>query len=384
MLLIKNGELYAPEYQGKKDILVEGSIISMVEPGIQIEGIQQLKIINASDMLVMPGIVDAHVHIAGAGGEGGPATRTPEIQLAELLQAGITTVVGCLGTDGMTRSVESVLMKVKSLRTQGISAWMYTGAYQVPTPTITGEVGKDIALIEEVIGAGEIALSDHRSSGPSTNELIRLVAHARVGGMLGGKSGIVNIHMGDARDPFHPIHEAARNSELSYKQFYPTHCNRNTYIFKEAKEYGKKGWIDLTTSSYPYFPEDEVKPSQAVKELLEAGVPLAHISMSSDANGSLPKFDEEGKLLQLEMGRPGSMLQEVRDITELGIGIPDAISTVTCNPSEILGLTKKGYVSEGMDADLLITDKHLGLVQLVALGNVMVENGILLRKGNYE
>jgi beta-aspartyl-dipeptidase (metallo-type) len=335
-------------------------------------------------MLVLPGIVDPHVHIAGAGGEGGPATRTPEIRLSELLLAGITTVVGCLGTDGMTRSVESVLMKVKSLRAQGISAWMYTGAYQVPTPTITGEVGTDIALIEEVIGCGEVALSDHRSSHPSTNELIRLAAHSRVGGMLGGKPGIINIHMGDARDPFRPIHEAVRSSELSYKQFYPTHCNRNKYIFHDAKEYGREGWIDLTTSSYSYFPEDEIKPSKAVKELLEAGVPLAHISMSSDANGSLPKFDEEGKLLQLEMGDPGSMLQEVRDLVETGTGITEAVSTITCNPSKIVGLSKKGAVSEGMDADLLITDRQLGLVHLVAMGNLMVENGMLLRKGNYE
>jgi beta-aspartyl-dipeptidase (metallo-type) len=284
----------------------------------------------------------------------------------------------------MTRNLESVLMKVKSLRMQGISSWMYTGAYQVPPPTLTGEVGRDIALIEEVIGVGEIALSDHRSSVPTTHELIRITEHARVGGMLGAKAGIVNIHMGDAQDPFKPIHEAVSQSELGYKQFYPTHCNRNAYIFNDAKTYGMKGWIDLTTSSYPYFPEDEVKPSEALKILLEAGVPPAHITMSSDAHGSLPKFNEEGMLVRLEMGDPGSMLREVKDAVRSGVPIPEAMSTITANPANILGLHRKGQVTAGRDADLIITDRDFNLVHLLAMGRPLVENGDLMVKGNYE
>jgi len=384
MYLIQHGELFAPVSMGKQDILVEGTQISWIGSGIRPEAWPGLKVIDARELMVFPGIVDAHAHIAGAGGEGGPATRTPEMQLSGLLRAGITTVIGCLGTDGMTRNLEGVLMKVKSLRMQGISSWMYTGAYQVPPPTLTGDVGRDIALIEEVIGAGEIALSDHRSSVPTTHELIRIAEHARVGGMLGGKAGIVNIHMGDARDPFKPIHEAIRQSELSYKQFYPTHCNRNAYIFNDARTYGKKGWIDLTTSSYPYFPEDEVKPSEALKILLDAGVPAAHITMSSDAHGSLPKFDEEGTLVRLEMGDPGSMLRELRDAVQSGVAIPESISTITANPARILGLHGKGQVAPGRDADLLITDREFNVVHLLAMGRLLVENGDLRVKGNYE
>lgn len=384
MYLIQNGELYAPEFLGKKDILVEGTKITLIDSEIQLHGFPGLKVIDAGELLVFPGFIDAHVHIAGAGGEGGPATRTPEIGLSTLLKAGITTVIGCLGTDGITRNLESVLMKVKSLRSQGISSWMYTGSYQVPPPTITGDVGRDIALIEEVIGAGEIAISDHRSSVPSTHELIRIAGHARVGGMLGGKAGIVNIHMGDARDPFKPIHEAVRQSELSYKQFYPTHCNRNKYIFNDAKSYGLNGWIDLTTSSYPYFPEDEVKPSVALRELLEAGVPSGHITMSSDAHGSLPKFNKEGALVRLEMGFPDSMLREVKDAFEGGIGMTEAIATITSNPARVLALNSKGQLTPGSDADLVLTDRHLNLVHLLALGKQMINNGELLVTGNYE
>src|SRR6056297_2707049 len=150
MLLIKNAKLYSPEFQGKKDILTAGGSIIAIEQTIDEKSFNflDLEILDAKGKMLVPGFIDAHVHIAGAGGEGGPSTRTPEIQLRQLLSGGVTTVIGCLGTDGMTRSLSSVLMKVKSLRNEGISSWMYTGAYQVPPPTFFGDPGKDIALID--------------------------------------------------------------------------------------------------------------------------------------------------------------------------------------------------------------------------------------------
>ncbi len=342
--------------------------------------------IDATGMKLTPGFIDAHVHIAGAGGEGGPATRTPELQLSMLIKAGVTTVIGCLGTDGMTRSVESVLMKAKGLRDEGVSAWIYTGAYQVPTPTITGDVGKDIALIDEIIGVGEVAISDHRSSCPTTNELIRITEHARVGGMLGGKAGIINMHMGDAQNPFQPIHDAVAQSELNYKQFYPTHCNRNDYIFEDSKEYGKKGWVDITTSSYPYFPQYEIKPSKTIKLLMDAGVPIEHITFTSDACGSLPDFDPvTGELKQLEMGLPEANLREVMEaVKEENIPFETALKVVTSNPATALKLRQKGKISLGADADVLLFDGDLNLKTVIALGQFMMKDSRLVKKGAYE
>jgi beta-aspartyl-dipeptidase (metallo-type) len=205
--LFKNADVYAPEFIGRKDILVGGGKILAIGENLEAPAGYDCEVISAEGLKVVPGFIDAHVHIAGAGGEGGPSTRTPELQLSMLVEAGVTTVIGCLGTDGMTRTVESVLMKAKGLRAEGVSSWIYTGSYQIPTPTITGDVGRDIALIDEVIGVGEIALSDHRSSWPNTDELLRLVEHARVGGMLGGKAGIVNIHLGDQPRTFQPMYD---------------------------------------------------------------------------------------------------------------------------------------------------------------------------------
>lgn len=385
MIIIKNCELYNPGYQGKKDVLIAGKKIIRILDNIEIPSSWDIEVIDANGKKLIPGLIDAHVHIAGAGGEGGPSSRTPEMKLSHMLEAGVTTVVGCLGTDGITRAVESVLMKAKGLKNEGVSAWIYTGAYQIPTPTILGDVGKDIALIEEVIGVGEIALSDHRSSFPSPYELIKLTEHARVGGMLGGKAGIVNIHMGDAQNPFKPLYEAVEMSELNLKQFIPTHCNRNDYIFEDAKTYGKKGFVDITASSYPYFPQYEIKPSKAIKELLEAGVPLEHITMTSDACGSLPDFDENGNLIKLEMGYPKSILTELADaVTRDDIPLEIALKVITSNVADILKLQGKGRIAEGCDADVVLIDNDFNILQLIAMGQIMVKDGVIIKKGSYE
>ncbi len=385
MILFKNCDVYAPRSLGKRDVLVAGTKIVAIEDNINMSEIPGLTVIDATSLRMIPGLIDAHVHIAGAGGEGGPASRTPEIQLSRLLEAGVTGVVGCLGTDGMTRSVESVLMKAKALKHEGISAWIYTGAYQVPPPTILGDVGKDIAMIEEVIGTGEIALSDHRSSTPTIHELIKLAEHSRVGGMLGGKSGIVNIHMGDAKNPFQPLYDAVAQSELKLTQFLPTHCNRNDYIFEDAKTYGKKGYIDLTASSYPFFPQYEIKPSKAIAELLKAGVPLEHITMSSDGCGSLPQFDEKGKLVQLETGYPKSIFDELKDtVLQEKVPLEKALSVVTSNVADILALQQKGRVEVSGDADLVLINDDFEIEYMCAMGQMMVQEKQLLKKGTYE
>jgi len=384
LILIVNAEVFTPKSIGRNDVLVSGGKIIAIQPDMT-KLFPMADKVDAAGKKLVPGFIDGHVHIAGAGGEGGPASRTPEMQLSHMIEAGVTTVIGCLGTDGFTRNFESVLMKVKALRAEGVSAWMYAGAYQVPTPTLTGDIGRDIALIEEVIGAGEIALADHRSSHPTLDELIKLAAHARVGGMLGGKAGIINIHMGDAKNPFKMLYDVAANSEIGLKQFFPTHCNRNAYIFEDAKEYGKKSYIDLTTSSYPYFSDIEIKPSLAVKELLRADVPVDHITMTSDAFGSLPHFDEQGTLVKLEMGLLKSLHTEWVDmIAKEGLSIETALKTITENPARILKLKNKGKIETDFDADLLLIDEDLSIDSVMANGKWMMLDKKTLVKGTYE
>jgi beta-aspartyl-dipeptidase (metallo-type) len=211
------------------------------------------------------------------------------------------------------------------------------------------------------------------------------VEHARVGGMLGGKAGIANMHMGDARDPFRPIYDAVENSELKLTQFFPTHCNRNPYIFEDAKAYGKKGYVDLTASSYPYDPENEIKPSKAIVELLSAGVPLEHITLTSDGNGSLPNFDREGRLISMDMGLPKSIMSVMIDtVTEENLPLEKAVTVVTSNVASILKLRYKGRIEPGKDADIVILDKDYVISDLIARGQMMTRNYERLKKGTYE
>lgn len=393
MILIKNGNIYTPEPIGQKDILIAGEKIISIQDKINLPDSIPHRVIDASNLYITPGIIDGHVHYAGAGGEGGPSSRTPEMKLSQMLEGGTTTVVGLLGTDGFSRDVKNVLMKAKSLKEEGVTAFVMTGSYQVPViATITGDYAQDIVLIDEVIGVGEIAISDHRCSVPTTNELAKITANARVAGMISGKSGIINIHMGDSDEhrfpvnAFQPLYEVCKTSMIPVKQFMPTHCNRNKYIFENAKEYVKFGGnADFTTSSYEYYPDLEVKSSKAVRIFLEEGLPIENITFTSDGNGSLPDFDENGNLTGLTMGALKSVLKEITDaVKDEKVPLEQAIKVGTSNPATLMKLNAKGFIKENYDADILMLDKDYNVYNVIARGQVMVYEGDIKVKGTFD
>ncbi len=384
-LLIRNADVFAPEAMGRRDVFCAGGSVVAIEPDLTVPESLGARVVDAGGAPLVPGLIDGHVHIAGAGGEGGPATRTPELSLSSLVEGGTTTVVGLLGADGATRTVDSVLMKAKALRAEGISAWIWTGAYPIPTPTLTGDLTRDLALVEEVIGAGEIAIADHRSSSPTVQELVRLAKAVRLGGLLGGKCGLVHLHIGDADDPFRLIREAVGSSELTWRQFHPTHANRSRAVLEHARVYGRSATLDITTSAWPAFSDEEVKPSLALRELVDDGVPLDHITFSSDAGGSLPSFDAEGELERLTTGRPDTLWGEVRDaVRDHGFDLADALRPVTLTPARLLRLPRKGRIAIGSDADFLLLGADLEVSWVVARGRPMVEEGEVVVRGTFE
>lgn len=387
MILFQGCELFGPERLGRRDVLTGGGRVLAVAEAIAPPAGLAVEVVpcDADGLRLVPGLIDLHLHLAGAGGEGGPATRTPEIRLSQLLAGGITSVVGCLGTDGVTRTVAELLMKAKGLRAEGLSAWIWTGSYQVPPPTLLGDVARDLALIAEVVGVGEIAIADHRSSQPTVHELIRLAKRARVGGMLGGKAGLVHLHVGDGAAPFELVHRAVAEGELPYGQFLPTHVNRSRAVFAEATEYGRRGPLDVTAAAYPFFADEEVKPSRAIVELLDAGVPLEHLTLSSDAGGSLPRFDAAGELVGLATGEPRSVLTELAAaVTDEGLPLARALAVATRNPARLLKLAGKGRIEVGADADLLVLDERFEIRHLLAGGRWMVRDGVHVARGTFD
>ncbi|MBT2659627.1 beta-aspartyl-peptidase [Bacillus sp. ISL-45] len=388
LTLIKNGDIYAPDYLGKKDILLVDRKIGFIQDEIEVpDGFVEVQVIDATGKKIVPGFIDSHVHLIGGGGEGGFRTRTPEIQLTQATTAGITTLVGVLGTDGTTRTMPDLIAKARALEEEGITTYVQTGSYQVPVKTLTGKIEDDIILIDKIIGAGEIAIADHRSSQPTSEELAKIASAARIGGMLAGKAGIVNVHVGDSFDHLKLIEEVVENTDIPIRQFYPTHINRNPHLFEAGIEYAKKGgWVDFTTSSIPKFLEEgEVKCSAALKRMLDAGVEIGQITFTSDGQASLPDFDENGELIGLQIGQVSSLYEAVKDaVLSEGIPLEVAIRVITANPAAVLKLSQKGRIEAGREADLVLLDDNLEIDTVIAMGKVMVESGRPVVKGTFE
>lgn len=377
---MKNAEVYNPKCIGKKDVLVCGKKIVLVEDNIPELPIA-CEIIDAEGMRLIPGLIDQHIHVTGGGGEGSFHTRTPELNLSELIEGGITTVVGLLGTDGITRTVENLYAKVAALNEEGVTAYMLTGAYDYPSPTITGAVERDITFIKEIIGA-KLAISDHRAPNVSVRELIQLASKTRVAGMLSGKPGIVTLHMGDSKKGLSPVFEALDESEIPVTIFRPTHVNRNQWLLKEAYEYlGMGGYIDFTC-----MPNSDLTPGVCIRKAIEQGLPTGRITISSDGHGSWSNYAEDGSLLEIGVSGVDALWRELVSMVKTQeFTLEEALAYVTGNVAEALGLAgKKGCIAKGADADLLLMDAEMNLQTVIAGGTVFMNGGTIVKKGTYE
>ena len=381
ILLVKNADLYAPEHLGRRDILiVNGEVLAVTETpmadsivdGFNLCGVP-VRVLDAAGRRVIPGYVDQHVHIIGGGGEAGPYSRTPEVVLSDVVSAGVTTLVGVLGTDGTGRHPESLLAKARGLETEGVSAYILTGSYELPLRTMTGDARRDIILIDKVLGIGEIALSDHRSSQPAKDELKRILTQARLGGMLSGKAGVVQFHMGVGKAGLKLLFEILEETEIPARHFIPTHVNRAFPLF------------DLTSG----IRESDgfsgcIKPSEAIRICMEEGVPMDRLTMSSDGNGSMsvPLPDGSARLL---VTRLSSLHEEIRDAVSAGVPVETAVRVCGENPARANGLwPRKGCIHPGSDGDLLILDDGFEIDTVVAKGRIMVEGGAVKVKGTFE
>lgn len=388
LTLLQGGEVYAPHYMGKKDVLLTSDRIGYIQDTIEVPHGLNVKVVDASGLLVVPGFIDAHVHIIGGGGEGGFKTRTPELMLSNATTAGITTIVGVLGTDGTTRRMESLLAKARALEEEGITCYIHTGSYHLPLQTLTGRIQDDIILIDKIIGIGEVAISDHRSSQPTFEEFVKAAAAARNGGILSGKAGIVEIHVGDGEEKLSLLERIIDETEIPIRQFHPTHINRNEELFQAGIRYALRGgYVDFTTSTIPQFLEEgEVKCARGLRLMLEAGVPIGCITFTSDGQASLPAFHADGEFAGLQVGKVSSLYKEVRDaVLEEGIPLETALQVITSNPAAVLKLPQKGAVQAGKDADLVLLKRDtLEIHTVIAKGNIMVECGQPMVKGMFE
>ncbi|WFA09100.1 beta-aspartyl-peptidase [Tissierella sp. Yu-01] len=390
--IIRNVSVYKPEYIGIKDVLLLGDKIAAIEDKIDINlnNVIEVKEIDGTGKILTPGFIDCHVHILGGGGEGGFSTRTPEAILSGLTASGVTTVVGTLGTDGVARDMNALLAKARGLEEEGITTFIYTGSYRLPVKTLTGDLMKDIMAIDKIIGIGEIAISDHRSAQPSFEEFVKAVADTRVAGMLSGKAGIVNIHLGDGPRKLELLNRVVDETEIPITQFLPTHINRSQELFEEAVKYAKGGgFIDFTGSEDPDFWEEqdgEVRFSKGLKRLLDEGVSLDSFTLTSDGQGSLPIFNEKKEFIGIGVGKSTCLIKGIKEcVFNEDIPLEIAIRAITCNPAKILKLKGKGKIKKDFDADLCLLDKDtLDIDTVIAKGKIMVENKEVIVYGTFD
>ena len=388
-ILIHNVNVYAPKSLGMQDILIIGGKFARMSKRLDANQIREclpgLEVIDGQGKIAVPGFIDQHVHLIGGGGEMGFATRTPEVMLSKVIKAGVTTVVGLLGTDGHARNVEALFAKAKGLEQEGITTFICTGSYKTPSVTITGSVAKDILFIDKVIGV-KMALSDHRSSHFTFDELTRLASDARVAGMLSGKPGLVHIHMGGGKERMNMVLKAVAETDIPITQFLPTHVTRTQELFEQAKEFAKAGGrIDITSFS-ELNPEGKIKPSKALIACMREGVPVENITVSSDGNGSMPKYDSKGNISGMGVGSLETVHLVFQNLVkEEGLDIAAALPFFTRNVAKVLELyPNKGCIQDGSDADLVIMDRDLNIQTVFAMGKRMMDEGKVIVKGTFE
>lgn len=383
--LLRNVHIFAPEDMGVCHVLVAaGKIVSITQEVPQIAADLLTTDQEYSGQRLIPGFIDGHAHITGGGGETGFNSKVPAVHLSEYTQAGVTTVVGLLGTDDLTRNTSSLVAQVYALRESGLSAYCYTGGYHLPLTTLTGSVRSDIVHIEPILGVGELAISDHRSSQPTFDEVARIAGDAHVAGLMTGKAGIVHFHLGDGERGLGLIKEIIERTEIPSRVLNPTHCNRKNELFVQACELSHLGcYIDVTA-----FPveagEDGLSAADAFKHYQAAGCPMTRLTISSDGGGCLPHFDAQGELLHMDFGRNIALSETLKELLDGGEDTAAVLPVFTQNVAKLLRLHHKGQIKVGNDADLIILNNNNQIQDVMAMGQWHRKNHQTLIFGGFE
>ena len=384
LTLLTNAQVFAPEAQGLRHVLIGGGRILAVSDDRDELASASATEVDLEGRRLIPGFVDGHAHVTGGGGESGFRTRVPPVPLGRFTTAGVTSVVGVLGTDDTTRDTRSLLAQTRALREEGLGAWCHTGGYHVPPVTLTGSVRDDIVYLDPVIGVGELALSDHRSSQPTRDELLRIASDAHVAGMISGKAGIVHLHLGDGARGLDLVRQALDLSELPARVFNPTHVNRQKALFEEALDLARRGsTVDIT--AYPVAEEDDGWSAvEALQRYLASGAPANRVTVSSDGGGCLPVFNEQGEMLQMDIGNPASLPETLGALLDDGADLETVLPAFTRNVASILRLHDRGQIETGAAADMLVLDEKHAILDVMIAGIWHIRNGVQQVFGEFE
>jgi len=367
--LLANAHVFEPRDLGVRHVLIGGGrVLSIVNDPDDVS-VPGLEVTDLGGRRLIPGLIDGHTHLTGGGGESGFASRVPPVPLSRFTRAGVTTVVGVLGTDDTTRSTRSLVATTCGLREQGLNAYCHTGGYHVPPVTLTGSVRDDIVFVEPIIGIGELALSDHRSSQPTLDELVRIASDAHVAGLTTGKAGIVHLHLGDGARGLEYVRRALQETELPPRVFNPTHVNRRRALFEEALALAERGCVVDVTAFPVADDEDAWSADVALQRYLDSGAPAENVTISSDGGGCLPVFDEQGQMLSMDIGSPDGLADTLKRLLDSGLALEDVLPAFTENVARLLRLRDRGRIIIDGAADFVVLDENNRMADVMLGGN---------------
>ncbi len=386
LLALRNAKVFAPEPLGLRHLLLGGGkVVWIGERWQDLPTDLGVEVLDLDGRALIPGLIDGHVHVTGGGGEAGFRSRVPAPGLSRYTRHGITTVLGLLGTDDVARGPRELLARIQALREEGLSAFGYCGGYHVPPATLTGSVRGDLVFLEPLIGIGELAISDHRSSQPTLDELLRLASEAHVAGLMTGKAGIVHLHLGDGLRGLELVDRALAQTELPARVFQPTHVNRRRGLFEEAVELASRRGLPVDVTAFPVEEgEDAWTAADAFLRFHAAGAPAGLLTISSDAGGSLPCFDAHGQVCGMDVGDSGALLETLAELLRREVPLELALPAFTANVARALRLAGKGRIEVGADADLVCLDASHRAWHVIAGGRLHRRDGMQCLRGTFE
>jgi len=378
--LIKSGRVVDPanKIDEVMDILVEDSSISKVAKNIKA---QADKVIEAQGKIVMPGLVDMHVHLREPGREDKETICSATLAA---LAGGVTSVLAMPNTAPAIDSKANIRILKAAIQKSAKANCFICAA-------ITKErLGKELADIASLKKEGAIALSDDGSSVDqdalmldalrlAKKEDILVICHSEDKKL--SSSGVVNLGLTSTRLGLRGISAESeykrvkRDIELAKDSGAKIHiahvsCKETLEIIAKAK----KNKVNVTCETAPHyftFSEEAVlgydtnfkmnPPLRSKEDMLAIRKGLSDGLIDVIASDHAPHTENEKDIEfeRAEFGVIGLETELAAAITELIgsnlLGWSELVVKMSLNPSRILGL-RKGTLSVGADADIIIVD----------------------------
>ena len=384
MLLIKNGRVIDPAngIDDQRDIIIEQGTIVEVRPGgtgkEKEHGAEQ--IIDARGKIVVPGLIDMHVHLREPGHEYKETIRTG----CRAAAAGGFTALACMPNTQPVNDNQSVTEYILDrARREGCVTVFPVGAIT------QGLKGEALAEMGELHAAGAVAVSDDGKTVHNSELMRRAMEYARTFNLpvichcedlAMTREGVMNESFTSTRLGLKGIPNAAEEivvardialAELTGCPIHIAHVSTEgaVRIIRDARSRGVKVTAE-TAPHYFMLTEEQVSSFDttmkvnpplrsaqdvaAIKEGLKEGV-LDVIATDHAPHSSLEKdveFDYASPgMVGLETALPLSLQLVAQGI----VSLPALVATMTVHPAKILGIPK-GTLSPGSDADITVID----------------------------